>query len=118
MLNDIAQNKAFAMLYDVMMENYKSSAIADRYDNIEDPNDKFDFMDNSDTENMNNGDDSVTEDESIININEDEISEDALNCISSNSLLLLQEKAETTEKSKLSLNIIAAIEDFSDLWQY
>ncbi len=93
-----------------MMENYKSSAIADRYDNIEDPNDKFDFMDNGDTENMDNGDDSVIEDESITNINADEISEDALNCISSNSLLLLKEKAETTEKSKLSVNIIALIE--------
>jgi len=110
MLNDIAQNEAFAMLYNAMMENYESTAVADRYDNIEDPNDEFDFMDNSDTENTDNGDDSVIEDESIININADEISEDALNHISSNSLLLLKEKAEKTEKSKLSINIIAAIE--------
>jgi len=59
---------------------------------------------------MDNGDDSVIENESIININADEICEDALNRISSNSLLLLKEKAEKTEKSKLSTNIIAAIE--------
>ena len=79
------------------------TAVADRYDNIEDP-------DNSDTENMDNGDDSVIENESIININVDEISEDVSNHISSNSLLLLKDKAEKTEKSKLSINIIAAME--------
>jgi len=55
-------------------------------------------------------DDSVIENESIININADEICEDALNRISSNSLLLLKDRAEKTEKSKLSINIIAGIE--------
>jgi len=29
-LNDIAQNKSFAMFYDAMMENYESTAVADR----------------------------------------------------------------------------------------
>jgi len=109
-LNDIAQNEAFAMLNNAMMENYESRAVADRYDNIVDSDEEFDVMDNTDIENMDNGDDSVIEDESIININVDEITEDVLNCISTNSLLLLKEKAETTEKSKLSINIIAAIE--------
>jgi len=108
-LNDIAQNKSFAMLYDAMMENYESTAVADRYDNIEEP-DELDFMHNSENENMDNGDDSVIEDESIIKFNADAIPEDALSHISSKSLLLLKEKAETTEKSKLSINIIAAIE--------
>jgi len=149
------------MLYDAMMENYESTAVADRYDNIDDD---FDFMNNSDNENIringepfdyrnnhiigqngmarapspngidgienvnpqeqidmieegeeededeepeelnddtfearrneDNGDDSVIENESIININADEICEDALNCISSNSLLLLKEEAD------------------------
>jgi len=110
MLNDIAQNKANAMLNNAMMENYESTAVADRYDNIVDSDEEFDVMDNTDIENMDNGDDSVIEDESIININVDEITEDVLNCISTNSLLLLKKKAETTEKSKLSINIIAAIE--------
>ena len=77
-----------------MMENYESTAVADRYDNIDDD---FDFMNNSDNEHMDNGDDSVIENESIININADEICEDALNRISSNSLLLLQEKAKNRE---------------------
>jgi len=110
MLNDIAQNKANAMLNNAMMENYESRAVADRYDNIVDSDEEFEVMDNTDIENMDNGDDSVIEDESIININEDEITEDSWNRISTNSLLLLKEKAETTEKSKLSINIIAAIE--------
>jgi len=72
MLNDIAQNKTFAMLQYAMMDNYQSTAVAGRYDNIEDY-DEFDFMDNNDTENMDNGDASVVEDESIINIDADEI---------------------------------------------
>jgi len=55
MQNDIAQNEAFAMLYDDMIENYESMAVADRYDNIEDLDDKFDLMDNSDIENIDNG---------------------------------------------------------------
>ena len=111
MHNDIAQNKSFAMLYNAMMENYESTAVADQYDNIDDNDtNDFDFMNHSDNEHMDNGDDSVIENESIININVDEITEDVLNCISTNSLLLLKKKAETTEKSKLSINIIAAIE--------
>jgi len=46
---DIAQNKSFAMLYNAMMENYQSTAVADQYDNIDDTDD-FDFMNNSDNE--------------------------------------------------------------------
>jgi len=92
-LNDIAQNEANAMLNNAMMENYESRAVADRYDNIVDSDEEFDVMDNTDFENMDNGDDSVIEDESIININADEIAEDALHCITTNSLLLLKEKA-------------------------
>jgi len=61
-------------------------------------------MNNNDTETMD-----TVEDETI-DADADEISGNPQNHITSNSLLLLKQQAETTEKSKLSLNIIAAIE--------
>jgi len=92
-----------------MMENYESFAVADRYDNVWDSdNDDFVGNDNEDMDNISNV---AMEEQSINNTNTDEIPEDTnFECISSNSLMLLQKTAETTERSKLSTNIIAAIE--------
>ncbi len=51
------------------------------------------------------------------NMNTDEIAENSFleDCISSNSLMLLQKTAETTERFELSTNIIAAIEPMAIL---
>ena len=75
MANEIAHNKAFTMIFDAMMENYESFAVADRYDNVWDSdNDNFVGNDNEDMDNISN----VTmEEQSINNTNTDEIPEDA-----------------------------------------
>jgi len=110
MANEIVQNKAFTMLYNAMMESYESIAAADRYNNVHDSDDEYEFVD-SDNEDMDNGSKASMEEQSMNNMNTDEIPEDSfLDCISSNSLMLLQKTAQTTERSKLSTNIIAAIE--------
>jgi len=107
MANEIVQNEAFTMLYDAMMENYESIAVADRYDNVHDSDDEYDFFDN-DNEDMDNSSKASMEEQSMNNMNTDEIPEVTfLDHISSNSLILLQKTAETTERSKL---IIAAFE--------
>ena len=109
MANTIAHNKAFTMIFDATMENYESFAVADRYDNVLD-SDNGNFVDN-DNEDMDNISKDAMEEQSINNTNTDEIPEDTnFECISSNSLMLLQKTAETTERSKLSTTIIAAIE--------
>jgi len=109
MANEIAHNKAFTMIYDAMMENYESFAVADRYDNVLDSDNDY-FVDN-DNEDMDNISKCAMEEQSMNNMNTDEIPDDTiLDRISSNSLMLLQKTAETTERSKLSTNIIAAIE--------
>jgi len=108
MANESSHNKAFTMIFDAMMENYESFAVADRYDNVWDSdNDDFVGNDNEDMDNISNV---AMEEQSINNTNTDEIPEDAnFEWISSNSLMLLQKTAETTNRSKLSTNIIAAI---------
>jgi len=109
MANEIAHNKSFAMIYNAMMENHESYAVADRYDNGLD-SDNEDFVDN-DNEDMDNISEATMEEQSMNNRNTDEILEDTiLDCISSNSLMLLQKTPETTNRSKLSTNVIAAIE--------
>ncbi len=53
MANEIVQNEAFTMLYDAMMESYDSIAVADRYNNVHDSDDEYEFV-NSDKEDMDN----------------------------------------------------------------
>jgi len=74
MAHEIVHNKAFTMLYDAMMESYESTTVADRYNNVDDSDDEYEFVDGSDNEAMDNGNDvSMEEDD---NNNTAEIAED------------------------------------------
>jgi len=108
MANTFAHNKPFTMMFDIM-ENYESCAVADGYDNVLDC-DYDDFVVN-DNEDMDNISKDAIEETSINNSNKDVIPEDNnFERISSNTLMILQKTAETTERSTLSTNIIAGIE--------
>jgi len=63
MANEIVQNKAFTMLYKDMMENYESIAVADRYDNVHDSDNGYEFVDN-DNEDMDNNSKASMEEQS------------------------------------------------------
>jgi len=75
MANESSHNKAFTMIFDAMMKNYESFAVADRYDNVWDSdNDDFVGNDNEDMDIISNV---AMEEQSINNTNTDEIPEDA-----------------------------------------